>query len=118
MTLVLGRVDEILEQKLGIPASMKAMQLSERIVEDEDCTSEELEFRVLLRERHRVWQARQAQALAGLTDERSGLPESERFVAGELVTVSKLNDDRLSHSRIGDDDTQLIRVHQVCAAQW
>ena len=85
---------------------MKATQLSERIVEDEDCTSEELEFRVLVRERHREWQARQAQVLAGLTDERSGLPESERFVAGELVTVSKLNDDGLSHSRIGDDDTQ------------
>ena len=113
MTLVLGRVDEILEQKLGIPASMKAMQLSERIVEDEDCTSEELEFRVLIRERHREWQAQQAQVLAGLTDEHSGLPESERFVAGELVTVSKLNDDRLSHSRIGDDDTQFEFIRFV-----
>ena len=34
MTLVLGRVDEILQQRLGIPAPIKAMQLAERIVED------------------------------------------------------------------------------------
>ena len=81
MPLVLGRIDEILEQRLGIPAPIKAMQLAERIIDDDDCTPEELEFRVLVRQRHREWQARQVLELTGRTDDRSGLPERERFVA-------------------------------------
>ena len=122
MTLVLGQVDEILEQRLRIPALMKAMQLAERIIKDKDCTPEKLEFQVLVCEKHQEWQAQQAQVLAGRTDEQSGLTESERFVAGELVTVLRLNDDNMSHMRIGDDDTQFEFIkfvpHNSRYAMW
>ena len=79
---------------------MKAMQQADRIVEDEDCSPEELMFRVQLRAKHHDWQVRQALTLAGRPEEHSGLPAEEHFGPREHITVSVLNYDGHSHTCI------------------